>query len=186
MAKSTTNPAFRDLTRTPPWLFRAFNKFYDHRLDVACLPESALCREFITPEIDALSPNVSWANRCPLNDRGLKRAWCNPPYSNIKPWVDKAYHEAEHGLTTSLLLPADATCSWWPVSKTFDLITITGSTNPVTGRWESGRIAFINAETGQPMTAPQGGSVLLIVGPDTKDRHGYVRKQTLMREGGAT
>lgn len=184
MPKSTTNPEFRDLTRTPPWLFRAIDHMFIHTLDVAALPESALCREYITPEEDALASTTSWAARCPENAYGIKRVWCNPPYSNIAPWVEKAYHEAKHGVNTTFLLPADATCGWWPVGEKFDLITITGSKN-AKGKHESGRIAFISAETGQELKAPTGGSVFLFVGPmHEKERRSYTSKQALMKAGG--
>lgn len=33
------------------------------------------------------------------------RNWCNPPYSNILPWVNKATHEAANGRMSVLLIP---------------------------------------------------------------------------------
>ena len=57
---------------------------------------------------------------CPLNDEwdeskdenGLKIPWgqtsfCNPPYSNVKPWIEKAVAEHSLGKTVVLLLKTD-------------------------------------------------------------------------------
>lgn len=39
--------------------------------------------------------------------------WCNPPYRDIKPWVQKAFNEAvQHGAKTAMLLPL-STSEWW-------------------------------------------------------------------------
>lgn len=45
--------------------------------------------------------------------------WCNPPYSDIKPWVEKAWFEHSHRIespvrSVSMLLPATRTeQAWW-------------------------------------------------------------------------
>jgi hypothetical protein len=42
--------------------------------------------------------------------------WCNPPYSNIRPWVEKAWAEWLHGDVplVVMLLPANRTeQGWW-------------------------------------------------------------------------
>lgn len=50
---------------------------------------------------------------------GLRRTWgsvnwCNPPYSDIPPWIEKAYQEmTDCGNTTVLLLPVDPSVGWW-------------------------------------------------------------------------
>lgn len=50
---------------------------------------------------------------CPLNPKfdGLNIDWkplnyVNPPYSNLKDWVDKAYFETKQGRKTIMLLPS--------------------------------------------------------------------------------
>lgn len=40
--------------------------------------------------------------------------WCNPPYSNIRPWVEKAYLEMiQRGTQTVMLVPASTGANWW-------------------------------------------------------------------------
>ena len=44
------------------------------------------------------------------------RVWCNPPYSDLRPWVEKAQREAEIGRCNdiAMLLPANRTeQAWW-------------------------------------------------------------------------
>lgn len=54
-----------------------------------------------------------------IDDDGLARdwygdVWCNPPYSDIEPWVRKAHAESQHCRSISMLLPANRTeQGWW-------------------------------------------------------------------------
>lgn len=46
--------------------------------------------------------------------RWIQRTWVNPPYSNIEPWVAKAWREICHCRVIAMLLPANRTeQSWW-------------------------------------------------------------------------
>jgi len=40
-------------------------------------------------------------------------AWCNPPYSNIEPWVKKAHFESMKGAKIAMLIPASPGSNWW-------------------------------------------------------------------------
>lgn len=91
-----------DTWATPPWLFNyATTRFGAFDLDVCALPETAKCQKFFTPEDDGLQQ--PW----------LKNNWCNPPYSKITPWVEKAASEASFNHNTVLLLPADVSTKWF-------------------------------------------------------------------------
>lgn len=39
--------------------------------------------------------------------------WLNPPYSDIQPWVDKAYVESCKGARIAMLVPASVGSNWW-------------------------------------------------------------------------
>lgn len=61
-----------------------------------------------------------WADRWyGIADDGLKqrwegRVWCNPPYSDIAPWVVKAWRAAPECDVIAMLLPANRTDQpWW-------------------------------------------------------------------------
>lgn len=93
-----TPPKESDEYRTPPYLFRYASHLYGHiDVDLAATPENALCDRFFTRDDSAF--DFRW------HLHGV-RGWCNPPYSNIDPWVDKAIMEAEDGFHTIMLLPS--------------------------------------------------------------------------------
>lgn len=102
-----------------PWdFFDPLDKRFRFTLDAAALPHNAKCPRFYTPEDNGLEK--SWA---------YDRVWCNPPYSDIGPWVQKAWSEwekrgrdwatCEPDLTQGpelivMLLPANRTeQGWW-------------------------------------------------------------------------
>lgn len=161
---STTNPIYRDRTRTPQWLFDALDLEYGFSLDAAALPETALCANYLTPAIDALS--VSWGDYIPPGIRA-PWAWLNPPYSDIMPWVRKAMDERERGIGCVMLVPLDPTAEWYPDQSANEIRQIVGFYDE-SGRWRSGRINFISAETGEEIRGNPKGSMLLIFAPNAK------------------
>jgi phage N-6-adenine-methyltransferase len=66
----------------PPKDFAALNERFRFSIDVAASVENAKLPRFITAEQDALKQ--SWAG---------ERVYCNPPYSSIEPWCEKAHSE---------------------------------------------------------------------------------------------
>lgn len=98
---STTPEDEKDLAQTPTWFVEAAERALRVRfvLDVCALPETAKCEAFFSmrgPEpVNSLAANWS--------ETGWN--WCNPPYSDITPWVSKAAEQAEAGCSTALLIP---------------------------------------------------------------------------------
>lgn len=39
--------------------------------------------------------------------------WLNPPYSDIRPWVEKAWNESQKGAKIAVLVPASVGSKWW-------------------------------------------------------------------------
>lgn len=158
---SSTNEVFRDRTRTPEWLFQAINAEFNFCLDAAALPETALCERYITPQIDSLA--VDWGDfispvaRSPF-------VWLNPPYSNILPWIKKCQQEQQNWIGSVVLVPEDSTSEWWPGNDCSEIRRIIGYYDEK-GKWKSGRINFINAETGEEIKGNNKGSNLLIFIP---------------------
>lgn len=71
-----------DERQTSPEVFDPLNERFRFTIDAAALPRNAKLERFWTPDTDAL--RQSWAG---------ERVWCNPPYSDIEPWVEKAHGE---------------------------------------------------------------------------------------------
>ena len=139
--KSNTPLNIRDLWQTPEGLFNNLDLEFDFTCDVAASSENSLCDYYFTKEFDALKEEV-WGE---VN-------WCNPPYSDITPWINKAIEQHELGQTTVMLVPADTSVKWFKLAY--------NSCNEV--RFISGRISFINAETQKPVNGNNKGSVLFI------------------------
>jgi site-specific DNA-methyltransferase (adenine-specific) len=81
---------------TPQPLFDELNDEFHFNLDPCATPESAKCKTYFTIEDDGLSKK--W---------GGYRVFCNPPYSEINKWVEKAYRETrEDNTVVVMLIPA--------------------------------------------------------------------------------
>jgi phage N-6-adenine-methyltransferase len=88
-----------DEWETPPEIVRlAHSLFGVFDLDVAATEANRKGRLWYSLENDGL--RLPW-------DR---KWWCNPPYSRISPWVEKAASAEVPGV---MLLPCDSSTRWW-------------------------------------------------------------------------
>ena len=89
---------------TDPILFAELDARYHFTLDVAASHGNAKCDRYLTRDDDPDGLSESWAGQ---------RVWCNPPYSRIGPWVEKAWAETDAEIVV-MLLPANRTeQGWW-------------------------------------------------------------------------
>jgi phage N-6-adenine-methyltransferase len=138
--KSDTPMNIRDLWQTPKEIFDKLSLEFGFNFDVAASFQNSKCNEYYTELDDALDQKWGKVN------------WCNPPYSDITPWIQKAIIEHQYGRTTVMLVPADTSVKWFKLAYE--------SCNEV--RFISGRISFINADTQKPVNGNNKGSVLFI------------------------
>lgn len=90
-----------DERATPPEFFAQVHRRYHFTVDACALAYNAKLERFWTPEQDGLAQD--W--------RG-ERVWCNPPFSVIEPWVEKASGSGAELVV--MLVPANRTeLSWW-------------------------------------------------------------------------
>ncbi len=95
--ESTTPVNERDSARTPDHVFQYCRFAYGpFDVDLAADSQNAKCEKFIDKWNDSLSKD--WIV---FGERG----WCNPPYSNIEPWINKAHIQAGKGFETVMLIP---------------------------------------------------------------------------------
>lgn len=135
-------------------------RFGGFTVDVAAAAHNAKVERFYTIDDDGLAQ--SWSG---------EKVWCNPPYSNIEPWLEKAWFEFERpdygaGKPAELivmLLPANRTeQGWW--QRHVEPRRDRGETRGLRVEFLSGRLRFI--KPGQkhvgPNERPPFGCCLLI------------------------
>lgn len=145
----------RNAWRTPPEIFAALDAEFDFKLDVAASPENALCDLFIDESVDSLQER--WYSHMNRGDY----SWCNPPYSDITPWVKKAAKESKLGIGCVMLVMADTSVGWYAKAiKTCQEVRF------ITG----GRLSFLDPETGKPTAGNNKGSMFLIWHPFAKGK----------------
>lgn len=97
MSSARTGVKIQDEWRTPQWLFdRCSLEFGSFDLDAAASDENCLCDRWYTEQDNALA--------CPW----YGNVWCNPPYSMLRQFADKALAEVTSGqcVFVTFLIPA--------------------------------------------------------------------------------
>lgn len=122
-------------------------------VDAAAAPHNAKLPKYWTKETCGLTQ--PWQN---------ERVWCNPPYSTIKPWVEKAWTEWAIGgcELIVMLVPSNRTeQAWWQ-----DLVEPRRDTigSPLSAEFLRGRMRFKAATDAKipPNSRPPFGSCLLV------------------------
>ncbi|KLU17114.1 MULTISPECIES: phage N-6-adenine-methyltransferase [Xenorhabdus] len=141
--------SLKDLWRTPRWCVTATEIILSLKFDVdiACNKENALFEKFIGVEKDAL--------KCSWGMSGTK-AFLNPPYSKIEPWIDAAIREQIQGVTTVMLIPQSIDTKWYLKARKFanEIVMIVG-----------GRVAFLEPDVTLGLKESRmntGGSMLVV------------------------
>lgn len=97
-----TGDSSRDCWETPEHLFVFLDRLFGFELDVCAVEATAKCARYFSPEDDALSQ--VWAPHV---------CWMNPPYSNLEPWLRKAWTEAQAGAVVVALVPPRLDAAYW-------------------------------------------------------------------------
>lgn len=164
----------KDSYGTPPEVYAYMNSLYHFVMDVAASDANHLHKRYLTEEQNALA--LDW------RDQGAKPGdyvWCNPPYSNIAPWVSKATEQAYRGVGTVMLVMADQSVGWFAEAiKWCSMVLL------VTG----GRLSFIDPTTGKPAAGNNKGSMFLIWNPGGLRPHQrmtteYISRDSIMEVG---
>ncbi len=93
----------RDSWSTPDRLFAGLHGEFEFQLDVCACRESAKVSSYYNETQNGLARD--WFGR---------HCWMNPPYSDITPWVRKAWEESSRGgALVVALLPVDTSVSWF-------------------------------------------------------------------------
>lgn len=124
-------------------------------LDVAACDEAHLAPQYFTKAHDAL--RQPWR---------AEHVWCNPPYSQISAWVEKAWLEYRAGRfrVLAMLLPAVKTeQAWWRDHVEPFRDGRGGPADQLSTHFQPGRAAFAAPGTkGEPIKGSPFGCVLLV------------------------
>lgn len=140
----------RQAWRTPRPLFEALHARFRFDVDAAADDSNHLLPHYWTVQDDGIAHLAS-----PANDH--LRAWVNPPYDNIGPWADAAWHRCRRGALTVLLLPSRTDQAWFGDALDGEV-------------WFSrGRVQFVPPPGVKP-SSNSAGSVLVVFDPETVGR----------------
>ena len=92
----------RDDWRTPPDLFAALDAEFHFTLDAAASDDNHLTERYLTEAEDGL--------RTPWWEHSV---FCNPPYSDVTPWVMAAIRNSREAFALSVLLLPNNTDNAW-------------------------------------------------------------------------
>lgn len=91
--------------------FDKINERFHFTVDACATPENARLERYWTVHDNSLAWDFSWER---------ERVWCNPPHSNLGPWVDKAWgawqgtYHTDVARLIVMLVPANRTeQKWW-------------------------------------------------------------------------
>lgn len=146
----------RDTWRTPKYIFDYAQKIIGNiDFDTACDYENSLANPiFYESDIrDALA--CEWKGIC----------WCNPPYSNISPWIEKAI--ISNAITVMLIPSPNGESYYGKLIENSHEIAI------------QGRISFIGAD-GKPKNGNTRGSSLFIINGYAKSSRSIVLRDSML------
>ena len=111
-----------DQWQTPQWLFDELNAEFNFDIDLCATAENSKCKNY---GIDYLKNLISFCTESEdtgekgrinlysgIAGTGLKSAFMNPPYSNPKPFIEKAWEDSKH-CKIVLLVKVDPSTKWW-------------------------------------------------------------------------
>lgn len=128
--------------RTPPDFYAALNAEFRFTLDAACESSSCLAPAGCRADLGEDGLLADWRA---LGGGGA--VWCNPPYSAVRPWLERALVS---GVVVVLLVPADVSTRWW-----VDLV----AAHAAEVRFVAGRLRFLRADGVRHDTARGGGGL---------------------------
>jgi phage N-6-adenine-methyltransferase len=143
-----------DVRETPKRLFAELDTEFRFTLDACATHQNALCTRYFT-----LDGRFSHGERTSFGGHtngltgswGGERVWCNPPFSELQEWTDKAWEEQEHAHQIVMLVPANRTDQPWWQKNVAPYIKKVG----FDVRWRDQRDRF-TVDGGKPILNKQG------------------------------
>lgn len=81
--------------------------------DLAASDDNAQAASWFTKEQNALKQSWSKPYVNVARNGSSPWFWLNPPYDDIRPWVEKCWNESRKGVQIAVLVPAAVGSGWW-------------------------------------------------------------------------
>lgn len=172
---SVTPDVARQSWATPQWIIDFVAAKFGHiGIDVCATELNAKAAKFYTEATNGLADGNEWGD-----EGGI--AWCNPPYEDPLPWVEKAIQQAkQRNVTTIMLVNNDPSTAWFlkALQGAQTVINFVGYIDAATGKFKSGRVAFVDARDGSEGSKNPKGSVIFEIKPK---KRGGIKTEYLSR-----
>lgn len=154
--------------RTPKPVFDNLHREFNFVADMACTPTNKLLPIGFGEAEDSLSFN--WFDVVTRYSAETWPMWVftNPPYDNPMPWIKKALEAQHDGLGVVMLLNSDHSVGWFAeaLKGVSEIREIIADESPDSKRgYSSGRLAFLDATTGKPVSGNSKPQVILVFHP---------------------
>ncbi len=105
-----------DEWQTPRWLFDELNREFNFDIDLCATVENTkkldFCEDYLNNIVTAQNTYMTWNLHAAGFHRKYKTAFMNPPYSNPKPFIEKAWEDSKY-CKIVCLVKCDPSTKWW-------------------------------------------------------------------------
>lgn len=107
-----------DQWQTPKWLFDELNAEFHFDIDLCATKENSKCIAYYDDYLNDIASIKGDSEiqqvKLSLLDWGMDTVFMNPPYSNPRPFIEKAWDDARYCRIVALV-KADPSTRWWSV-----------------------------------------------------------------------
>lgn len=108
---------------TPPDFWEAVNSIFRFQIDVCANHTNNKTPRYIASDCNSLANHTVWVGFLVVGDSVLQpiRAWCNPGFSDVLPWHEKAFAQAQlhpSAIVVVIGIPG-ASQEWYKFAQTY-------------------------------------------------------------------
>lgn len=113
-----------DSWETPQWLFDELNQEFNFNIDLCATADNSkctkYCRDYFSNRVDKNWNCNGLAYYDVADFREFNAAFMNPPYSNPRPFIEKAWEDSKY-CKIVCLVKCDPSTKWWATFWDYEL-----------------------------------------------------------------
>jgi len=117
-----------DQWQTPDWLFEELNKEFQFDIDLCATKENSKCpiwyNDYLKNKCEGTRKDGCYVRGIGYVD-ALSNAFMNPPYSNPRPFIEKAWEDSKH-CKIVCLVKCDPSTKWWATFWNYEDVFLDG------------------------------------------------------------